>query len=241
MRAQFISDLHLDASRPDATRAFVAFLAGPAREADVLFILGDLFEAWVGDDAADDHARDVGQALAAYTASGRRCGFVAGNRDFLLGPAFARHAGLELLPEETPATVAGQPALLMHGDTLCTADVAYQRYRRVVHQPVVQAAFLALPAGLRRRVARRLRARSGTASATKPDHIMDVDPAAVRAAIDRHGARLLIHGHTHRPGIHAVTGAAGPARRIVLGAWHTAGSALRFAGGEPELISLPFG
>jgi UDP-2,3-diacylglucosamine hydrolase len=241
MRAQFISDLHLDASRPDATRAFLAFLAGPAREADALFILGDLFEAWVGDDATDDHARDVARALADFTATGRRCGFVAGNRDFLLGPAFARRAGLELLAEESQATVAGQPALLMHGDTLCTADLAYQRYRRVVHQRAVQAAFLALPVAIRRAVARRLRARSGAASSTKPDHIMDVDGDAVRAAIDRHGVRLLIHGHTHRPGVHAVAGTAGPARRVVLGAWHTAGSVLRFAGGEPELVSLPFG
>jgi UDP-2,3-diacylglucosamine hydrolase len=241
MRAQFISDLHLDASRPAATRAFLAFLTGPARDAEALYILGDLFEAWVGDDAADDHARDVAHALADFTASGRRCGFVAGNRDFLVGAAFARRAGLELLAEETTATVAGEPALLMHGDTLCTSDLAYQRYRRVVHRPVVQAAFLALPATVRRGVARRLRARSGAASATKPDHIMDVDPTAVRAALDRHGVRLLIHGHTHRPGIHVLGTAGGPARRVVLGAWHTAGSVLRFAGGEPELVSLPFG
>jgi UDP-2,3-diacylglucosamine hydrolase len=240
MHAQFISDLHLDASRPDATRTLLAFLAGPAREADALYILGDLFEAWVGDDAADDHALAVARALAAYAASGRRCGFVAGNRDFLLGPAFARRAGLELLPEETTITVAGERALLMHGDTLCTADIAYQRYRRLVHRPGVQAAFLALPVALRRGVARRLRARSGAASATKPDYIMDVDPGAVRAAIDRHRVGLLIHGHTHRPAIHALAGAGGPARRVVLGAWHTAGSVLRFAGGEPELVSLPF-
>lgn len=241
MAVQFVSDLHLDASRPEATRCFLAFLAGMARDAGELYILGDLFETWVGDDAADEHAARVAAGLAAFTATGRHCRFIAGNRDFLLGPAFAARAGLELLADEVLAEVAGERALLMHGDTLCTGDHAYQRYRAVVRQPRVARLFLALPGGLRQAMARRLRARSASANAAKPAAIMDVDPLAVRGALDRHGVALLIHGHTHRPAIHATVAASGPARRIVLGAWHTAGSVLRFAGDRPELVSLPFG
>jgi UDP-2,3-diacylglucosamine hydrolase len=240
MSAQFVSDLHLDPGSPAATDCFLRFLAGPARDGDRLFILGDLFEAWLGDDAADDHALTVIKALRGYVDSGRSVGFLPGNRDFLVGAGFADATGARPLPDEAVTRVAGRRALLMHGDTLCRDDVAYQRYRAVVHRPGLRRAFLALPAGLRRRLARQLRARSQAANAGKPAAIMDVTPAAVDEAMNRHGVELLIHGHTHRPAIHRPAGAAGRGTRIVLGAWHEAGSVLRFAGGTPELVTLPF-
>jgi UDP-2,3-diacylglucosamine hydrolase len=241
MAPQFVSDLHLDPARPAATDCFLRFLAGPARDGDQLFILGDLFEAWLGDDAADDHAGTVMAALQDYSASGRALGFLPGNRDFLIGPAFAAATGATLLADEALTAVAGRRALLMHGDTLCTGDAAYQRYRAVVHRPAVRRAFLALPAALRRRLARYLRSRSRAANASKPAAIMDVTPAAVDDAMDRHGVDLLIHGHTHRPAVHRPAVAGGRGTRVVLGAWHEAGSVLRFAGSEPELVTLPFG
>jgi UDP-2,3-diacylglucosamine hydrolase len=241
MAPQFVSDLHLDPGRPAATACFLRFLAGPARDGDQLFILGDLFEAWLGDDAADEHATTVMAALRDYAATGRAVGFLRGNRDFLVGQAFAAATGASLLADEAVTTVGGRRALLMHGDTLCTDDAAYQRYRAVVHRPGVRRAFLALPAALRRGLASYLRSRSQAANATKPAAIMDVSPAAVAAAMDRHGVDLLIHGHTHRPAIHRPAGGSGSGTRIVLGAWHEAGSVLRFAGPEPELVTLPFG
>jgi UDP-2,3-diacylglucosamine hydrolase len=241
MAPQFVSDLHLDPGRPAATACFLRFLAGPARDGDQLFILGDLFEAWLGDDAADDHARKVMAALRDYAATGRTVGFLHGNRDFLVGPAFAAATGSTLLADEAVTVVAGRRALLMHGDTLCTGDAAYQRYRALVHRPGVRRAFLALPAALRRRLAGYLRSRSQAANATKPMAIMDVSPSAVAAVMDRHGVELLIHGHTHRPAIHRPAGAGAGGTRVVLGAWHESGSVLRFAGTEPELVTLPFG
>jgi UDP-2,3-diacylglucosamine hydrolase len=180
-------------------------------------------------------------ALRDYAATGRAVGFLRGNRDFLVGQAFAAATGASLLADEAVTTVGGRRALLMHGDTLCTDDAAYQRYRAVVHRPGVRRAFLALPAALRRGLASYLRSRSQAANATKPAAIMDVSPAAVAAAMDRHGVDLLIHGHTHRPAIHRPAGGSGSGTRIVLGAWHEAGSVLRFAGPEPELVTLPFG
>lgn len=241
MPALLVSDLHLDASRPEATTCFLRFLAGPGRDADQLYILGDLFEAWVGDDAADAHGSAVAAALAAFTATGRRCAFLAGNRDFLLGSGFATRAGIELLADEHVAELAGVRALLMHGDLLCTDDRAYQRYRALVHRPLVRAAFLSLPVAIRRRVAAHLRVRSQAANAGKAESIMDVNGRAVRSALDRHGVTTLVHGHTHRPAIHSIETSSGPGQRIVLGAWHTAGSVLRFTGIRPELVSLPFG
>jgi UDP-2,3-diacylglucosamine hydrolase len=240
MAPQFVSDLHLDPARPAATACFLDFLAGAARDGDGLFILGDLFEAWLGDDAADEHAATVIAALRRYADTGRSLGFMPGNRDFLVGAGFAAATGAGLLGDEAVTVIAGQRALLMHGDTLCTDDTAYQRYRAVVRRPVVSRAFLALPAAARRRLARYLRTRSRAANATKPAAIMDVNPAAVATCMARHGVDLLIHGHTHRPAIHRPAAAGGGGTRIVLGAWHEAGSVLRFGSAGPELAALPF-
>lgn len=241
MTALFVSDLHLDASRPAATDCFLRFLAGPARDAGTLYVLGDLFEAWTGDDAADPHEQEVLAALRRYTGTGRDCQFLRGNRDFLIGPRFAAETGANLLPDEALVDLEGTPALLMHGDTLCTDDHAYQRYRRLVHHPAAQAIYLRLPVRLRSGIAGYARRRSMAANAGKPAAIMDVNQLAVTDALRRHHVQLLIHGHTHRPAVHALEVDGRPARRIVLGDWYTQGSVLQWTAAGPELRALAFG
>jgi UDP-2,3-diacylglucosamine hydrolase len=241
MTALFISDLHLDASRPAATDCFLRFLAGPARDAGTLYILGDLFEAWTGDDAAGPHEQEILAALRRYSDTGRHCRFLRGNRDFLVGSRFAAETGAVLLPDEALVDVEGTRGLLMHGDTLCTDDHAYQRYRRLVHRPGVQAFYLGLPARFRAGIAAWARRRSAAANAGKSPGIMDVNPLAVAEAFRRHDVRLLIHGHTHRPATHALEVDGQMARRIVLGDWYTQGSVLQWTAAGPELRVLAFG
>lgn len=240
MTALFVSDLHLDASRPAATECFLRFLTGPARDADTLYILGDLFEAWTGDDTAGSHELSVMAALLGYTAAGCRCHFLRGNRDFLVGTGFAASTGATLLPDEALIELDGRRALLMHGDTLCTDDHAYQRYRRFVHLPAVQALYLALPGRVRTAIAAYARRRSTAENAVKAAAIMDVNPAAVTDALRRHGVHVLIHGHTHRPAVHTGEIDGQPALRIVLGAWYEQGSVLHWTGAGPELRKLTF-
>ncbi len=240
MTALFVSDLHLDATRPAATDCFLSFLAGPARDAGCLYILGDLFEAWIGDDAAGPHERAILEALKRYTEAGCRCFFLRGNRDFLVGEVFAADTGVALLANESRIELAGNQALLMHGDTLCTDDHAYQAYRRFVHRPAVQALYLALPARVRSGIAAYARRRSTAANAGKPAAIMDVNPSAVDDALRRHDVRLLIHGHTHRPAVHSLEVDGRAARRVVLGAWYDQGSVLHWTAAGPELRNLSF-
>lgn len=240
MTALFVSDLHLDASRPAATDCFLRFLAGPARDAGTLYILGDLFEAWTGDDAAGPHELKILSALRRYTTAGCRCLFLRGNRDFLVGARFAAATGATLLQDETLIELNGHRALLMHGDTLCTDDHAYQRYRRFVHRPVIQALYLNLPARVRAGIAAYARRRSMAANAGKAAAIMDVNPAAVADALRRHGVQLLIHGHTHRQAVHALEIDGQAARRVVLGAWYEQGSVLHWTRAGPELRNLAF-
>lgn len=240
MTPLFISDLHLDASRPAATDCFLRFLAGPARDAGSLFILGDLFEAWTGDDATDRHDRTVISALRNYTTAGNKCSFLRGNRDFLVGGKFAAETGCTLLPDEALVEINGETALLMHGDTLCTADTTYQRYRKIVHTPSIQRLFLLLPAAFRSSAASYARRRSMQANAGKLPEIMDVSAASVSAALKRHGVSLLVHGHTHRPAVHSLEVEGRPARRIVLGDWYEQGSFLHWSANGPELATLSF-
>lgn len=240
MTALFVSDLHLDASRPAAADCFLRFLAGPARDAGTLYILGDLFEAWIGDDAAGPDERLIMDSLRRYTRAGCRCFFLRGNRDFLVGERFAAETGVALLADESQIELAGQRALLMHGDTLCTDDHAYQTYRRFVHRPAVEKLYLALPAGLRSGVAAYARRRSTAANAGKPAAIMDVNTSAVVDALRRHDSPLLIHGHTHRPAVHVLEIDGRVARRVVLGAWYDQGSVLHWTAAGPELRSLGF-
>jgi UDP-2,3-diacylglucosamine hydrolase len=240
MTTLFISDLHLDVSRPAATDCFLRFLAGPARDAGTLYILGDLFEAWSGDDAADVHEREILHALRRYTTAGCRHFFLKGNRDFLVGSRFAAESGAALLDDETLIEINEHRILLMHGDTLCTDDHAYQRYRRLARSRTAQSLYLALPIPLRSGITAYARRRSMRANAGKPAAIMDVNPAAVADSMRRHGVRLMIHGHTHRPAIHTLDLEGQPARRIVLGAWHEQGSVLYWNESGPDLRVLRF-
>jgi UDP-2,3-diacylglucosamine hydrolase len=240
MTTLFISDLHLDASRPRATETFLTFLRGAARDGDALYILGDLFEAWIGDDDPDTHSRAVIAALAEFTATGIPCFFAHGNRDFLVGSRFAAETGVRLLGPATVHDLHGRPTLLMHGDQLCTDDHAYQRMRRLFHTRGIQQVFLGLPSGTRRWIGRRLRTRSQRSVARKAPAIMDVNPAAVQAAMREHGVTRLIHGHTHRPAQHRLTCDGRPAERIVLGDWYTQGSVLRVTADAAELATIAF-
>lgn len=238
--AFFVSDLHLDPARPRATAAFTGFLRGTARQAQRLYVLGDLFEFWIGDDNDDPLGRVVTAALAEYTASGRQCLVMRGNRDFLLGPAFAARTGVGLLNDPAVADLAGQRVLLMHGDLLCSDDRPYQRYRRIVNHPRLQRAFLALPRSWRRAAGNEGRRRSRRYTATSAARIMDVNEGAVRTALAVNSARILVHGHTHRPGIHQLEINGAAATRIVLGDWYEQGSILSWSKDEYRLLSLPF-
>lgn len=225
--ALFISDLHLCASRPQVTAAFERLLAGPALQAGTLYILGDLFEYWAGDDDLDDPFN--ARVIAALAACGRLIPvhFMHGNRDFLAGPQFARAAALQLLPDPVIADIAGQRVLLSHGDTLCTDDAAYRQFRAEVRNPQWASRFLALSLAERKRQIESLRRRSEIEKRAKAMAIMDVNQQAVEQFMRDHGCTRLIHGHTHRPGRHNFLVDGQPCERIVLGDWHEQGSYLR--------------
>lgn len=213
----FISDLHLSPQRPALTRLFLDFLEQRAPAADQLYVLGDLFDAWIGDD--DDPLPEVRTAFQRLTAQRTRCSIMRGNRDFLLGRRFARATGCDLIRDPYLTWLGGEPILLMHGDQLCTDDLAYQRFRRRVRNPLVQRLFLWSPLSKRRRIAAQYRQRSNEAMATKPDEIMDVNTVAVSSQMRRFGVRRLIHGHTHRPQDHRISLDGQPAVRQVLADW----------------------
>lgn len=228
MATLFISDLHLEDSRPQMTKLLLGLLAGPAREADALYILGDLFEYWIGDDVVSPTAEAVAGGTRALEESGVPVYFMHGNRDFLVGPEYASRAGMELLPDSLVVDLYGTPTLLLHGDTLCTDDVAYQAFRRQVRDPHWQEAFLARSPDERVAVAQQARDASKQHTSAASMEIMDVNEQAVREAFRQHGVRHMIHGHTHRPAFHEHgldDGVAG--QRIVLADWYEKGSALR--------------
>ncbi|MEA3639321.1 MAG: UDP-2,3-diacylglucosamine diphosphatase [Lamprobacter sp.] len=214
----FISDLHLSPQRPALTRLFIEFLEQRAPRASELYILGDLFDAWIGDD--DDPLPEVRLAFQRLTAQHRRCLVMHGNRDFLLGRRFARTTGCELIPDPCLIQLSGEPVLLMHGDGLCTDDLAYQRFRRRVRNPIAQQLFLWSPLSKRRRIAASYRQRSKEAMMAKPEEIMDVNDSAVIRQMRRFKVRRLIHGHTHRPRDHLIHLDGQPVLRQVLSDWH---------------------
>jgi UDP-2,3-diacylglucosamine hydrolase len=233
-----ISDLHLDPGAPGIARQFLAFLDEAASEARALYILGDLFEAWLGDDDPDPAGREIVTALRRLTNAGVPCYFMHGNRDFLVGRRFARETGCTLLDDGTVVDLHGERVLLMHGDVLCTEDTSYQRLRRILRNPVVDFTVRHLPLATRRRLGQRLRAGSRMHVGATPPEIMDVTPAAVLETMRRAGVRTLVHGHTHRPAIHRFELDGQPARRIVLGDWYTQGSVLEWRDGGIELRTL---
>lgn len=224
----FISDLHLSRERPALVEAFHALVSGPAREAGALYILGDLFDIWLGDDQLRDPlAAGVAAALEQAARAGLRVYLQRGNRDFLLGERFARAAGATLLPDAVVHLLHGTPTLLMHGDQLCTDDVEYQRYRAWWAQPKHRRRFLALPWPARRGIGALLRAASRRANAGKVETIMDVSADAVASALREHRAPRLIHGHTHRPARHDIVVDNLPRERFVLADWYDHASYLR--------------
>ena len=220
MATLFISDLHLDGTRPATTALFLEFLETEARRADALYILGDFFEAWIGDDDDDPHHACVTLALRRLTDAHVPAYFMHGNRDFLVGSGFAATTGVTLLADPTVIELGGQATLLMHGDTLCTDDLEYQKLRKLFRDPAWQQAFLAKPLAERRAFAAEARAESRSRTAAKADDIMDVNQAAVETAMREHGVKRLIHGHTHRPAVHRFRSDGEARERIVLGDWY---------------------
>jgi len=223
----FISDLHLDDARPRTNELFLAFMAGPATRAEALYILGDLFEFWIGDDAIDlPLNRMVVDALAALSRRGTRLHFMHGNRDFLVRDGFAAATGATLLADPTEVDLYGRHTLLMHGDTLCTDDIAYQKFRAQVHDPAQQAAFLARTMAERDAFVRGVRSQSDAAKAGKSEEIMDVAPRAVEEMLRQHAYPTLIHGHTHRPATHVLEVDGHRCERWVLTDWYESGGYL---------------
>lgn len=241
MRTLFIADLHLSEQEPAITAGFLRFLQREAYQADALYILGDFFEYWIGDDDPQPLHREIASTLHDLTNSGVPCYFIHGNRDFLIGKRFAQECGMTLLPQEKRLSLYGHPILIMHGDTLCTDDVDYQRYRRKVNNPFIQKLFSWLPLRTRLNIAAKMRDRSQMTNDGKSEAIMDVNQQAVIEALERNQAEWLIHGHTHRPAIHNVDMPNGEhAKRAVLGAWHYQGSMISVTPEGIELIEFPF-
>jgi UDP-2,3-diacylglucosamine hydrolase len=234
----FISDLHLTAGDAETTRRFVDFMEGPARAARELYILGDLFEAWIGDDDDDPRLTPIIAALRGLTDSGVPCALMHGNRDFLLGPRFCTATGTRLLGDYERVTLNGQPVLLTHGDLLCTDDTRYMTLRSELRSPGWQRDFLVRPLAERRQIASDLRQLSATEIAAKDDYIMDVNQATVERTMREHGVTLLLHGHTHRPAVHRFDLDGRAAARIVLGAWYHDPSIVRWTAEGFELEPL---
>ncbi|HEX7915969.1 UDP-2,3-diacylglucosamine diphosphatase [Rudaea sp.] len=234
MTTLFISDLHLDPQRPHIVDLYTELLAGEARRANALYILGDLFESWIGDDDDAALAARVAEATRALRDSGVPVWFMHGNRDFLLGADYAARAGMTVLADPSVIELGGERVLLMHGDTLCTDDVEYLKFRALVRDPRWQAQFLAKPLAERRAFAAQARGESRKhTSAAKPE-IMDVNQEAVAAAMRAHGVHKLIHGHTHRPATHHFDLDGRLAERVVLGDWYEQDSVVRIDQAPPR-------
>lgn len=235
-RTLFIADLHLSAARPDITAAFLRFLQQDARQCDVLYILGDLFEVWIGDDNPEPLLDDVANALSALKPLGIPVYFIHGNRDFLLKKAYAKRAGMTLLPPSCVVDLYGTPTLIMHGDSLCTLDVGYQKFRRWWDQPWWQWLILHLPLWYRQSLAKKARRTSAMDKQLKSSAIMDVTPDEVPRVMAQANVRHLIHGHTHRPAVHPISLPDGhEGARYVLGDWYSQQSFLEVTASDWQL------
>ena len=242
-QALFISDLHLSAERPDANEQFFRFLGDEAARAQALYVLGDLFEYWAGDDelkapAGDPLATEVAQGFRRLADAGVSIHVMHGNRDFLIGKGFLAASGARFLNDPSVIRVAGKPVALMHGDTLCTDDRDYQAWRLTARSEAWQREFLAKPLAERHATIGALRAKSKQVIAAKPAEIMDVNADAVRDAFRRHGVRRLIHGHTHRPARHDVEVDGARCERWVLPDWYGPGGYLALDDVGPRLVSF---
>jgi len=236
----FISDLHLCGARPAITGLFLDFLRRRARASDALYILGDLFEYWIGDEAVEqEEFRSIIRGLRELTASGTPVFVMHGNRDFLMGAGFEKASGGRLLKDPAHIDLYGTPTLLMHGDSLCTDDTEYMTFRAKVRNPAWQKEFLGKSVAERDRIVHDFREISKNSTAAKKPEIMDVNQKAVESVMREHRVQRLIHGHTHRPKEHVFNLDGRPARRMVLGDWYEQGSVLRVDDRGWQLESLP--
>lgn len=239
MATLFISDLHLDPSRPAVINGFVDWLNRQAGSAEALYILGDLFEVWIGDDDTAPLCRQISDALSHCVNAGTPIKLMHGNRDFLIGEQFLQRSGCQLMPDPAVIDLYGHRTLLMHGDLLCSDDHDYQEIRRMVRDPVWQQTVLAKPLEERRKIARQMRVESHQSILGKSRDIMDVNPDTVMQFMAQYQTDLLIHGHTHRPDIHHMEHDQHSFTRIVLGDWHEQGSVLHIgADRNPGLEQL---
>jgi UDP-2,3-diacylglucosamine hydrolase len=235
----FVSDLHLDPSTPEISARFLKFLAGPARGARSLYVLGDLFEAWIGDDEPEPAHRAVIASVAAVASAGTRVFVMRGNRDFMLGERFCAESGATLLDDPAILDFGGERALLTHGDGLCVDDRAYQRLRALVHEPSLRAGFARLPIEARRRLATEAREGSREHLANASSYITDVNQPAVERVAREADVALMIHGHTHRPGVHRFRSDGRDRTRVVLGAWHDDANVVCWDDSGWQLIPCP--
>jgi len=234
----FISDLHLEAERPDIADQFLRFMETEALHADALYILGDLFESWVGDDDPNEHYAWIRQALKKLTRKNVPAWFMHGNRDFMIGERFAEETGVQILPDPVVHEIHGQDVLLSHGDAYCTDDLEYQAVRKMTRDPAWQAMMLQKSLEERLAFAEQARAASMARGGTLNEEIMDVNRDAIDAAMREAGVTLMLHGHTHRPAIHEFTLDGKAARRIVLGDWYEQGSVVRWDDDGPVLEAM---
>ncbi|MEX2496118.1 MAG: UDP-2,3-diacylglucosamine diphosphatase, partial [Woeseia sp.] len=235
----FISDLHLEAARPEIGSQFLEFLQREATGADALYILGDLFDSWIGDDDPEPGFGEMKKALRSIVDGGVPVYFMHGNRDFLIGRKFADETGIRLLEDPCKANFYGREVLLSHGDALCIDDVRYQEVRLMTRDPAWQALMLRKPLEERQAIARQARADSAAHTATLDRDISDVNQGAVEALMRRYDVRTLLHGHTHRPAVHSFPLDGEPATRIVLGDWYEQGSVVRWDQDGFRLEALP--
>jgi UDP-2,3-diacylglucosamine hydrolase len=231
----FISDLHLQDDRPELTQAFLGLVETSLSECQALYILGDLFEYWIGDDYLTDTSKMVAESLLSRHEAGLQSYFIHGNRDFLIGQSYAELCGMKLLPARHVTILQDRPTLLMHGDELCTGDIKYQQFRQWVRSPLWQQNFLQMPIDQRLAMAGQARHQSRQTNSAQTENLTDVDPDAVRKAMQDHSVELLIHGHTHRPARHTVEGVG---ERIVLGDWGVKGWCLESSDSGLRLIDF---
>lgn len=235
----FIADLHLAENRPDITACFLSFLKNDAVKAEQLYILGDLFEVWFGDDYKTELTTSVINAIMKLISTGTPVYFIHGNRDFLLGKNYAKQSGMILLPEKQLIELYNEKVLLMHGDTLCTKDVDYQKFRKKSRSWWWQGFMTNLPLWLRKKIADNYRQKSKEAQHTKSIDIMDVTESEVVKDLESFNCQIMIHGHTHRPNVHQLIANTKPAQRFVLGDWYEQGAWLKVTPTEKTLLNTP--
>ncbi|WP_375753508.1 UDP-2,3-diacylglucosamine diphosphatase [Vibrio sp. HN007] len=231
MTTLFISDLHLTPSQPDITHCFMAFMENEAIHADALYVLGDLFEFWVGDDDNNPFNQKIKQAFKSLTSKGVPCYFIQGNRDFLVGKRFGKETGMTILDEVSVIDLYGEKTLILHGDTLCIDDHKYLAYREKVHQPWLQWVYNRLPLFVKKKIVSKVQSDIGEEKKEKSLEIMDVNQAEVERILALHSSNMMIHGHTHRPAVHNFANKT----RIVLGDWYKQGSVLVVTKDEKRL------